>query len=275
MAKSDAQLMRHILNEMHAHASHMSDTEDLDENMVTRGFDKLRRMTANWLSKKFGNIGLDWKSVAQYLTPATLRMFQRWMRQYRQDYSTLTWDTIQDFFVRNTNLRQIKFDNEISGRPLTKQELAQIFQKDRQLLSRIVGTQYANLLPRSVAEFQKKVTKKELVGGGNADAAYVIAVGIIETLLVEMFILAQPESADAPVSTTAPQSIPSTKPGATSAQMPGQPSSPSPAPAAPMPQGTTLSPYLTSMLKQALPVSGPVTLSPQMVTLLQQALNKP
>lgn len=200
MANSDAELMRKLLDNMHAQPA----TQDLDENMVSRGLSKLGMKTANWLSKKFGNIGLDWRSLSQYQTPATIKMFQVWMRQYRQSYENVTWNTLNDFFVRNSQLRNIKFTDEITGRTLTKAELAEVFADDRQVLSKILGPKYASLMPRNASEFNSKVAAKEPIGGGDADAAYAVVVAVVEAALVHMFMLAQPEATATPTAATAP-----------------------------------------------------------------------
>jgi hypothetical protein len=190
MANSDAELMRKLLDNMQT----TQVSSDLDENMVTRGLSKLGMKTANWLSKKFGNIGLDWRSLSQYQTPASIKMFQAWMRQYRQSYENVTWNTLNDFFVRNSQLRNIKFTDEITGRTLTKAELADVFADDRQVLGKILGTKYLPLLPRTAAEFNTKVAAKDVIGGGDADAAYAVIVAVVEAALVHMFMSAQPEA---------------------------------------------------------------------------------
>jgi hypothetical protein len=216
MANSDAELMRKLLDHMHA----VPTSSELDENMVTRALSKLGMKATNWLSKKFGNIGLDWRSLSQYQTPATLKMFQTWMRQYRQSYETVTWNTLNDFFVRNSQLRNIQFTDEISGRTLTKAELAEVFADDRQVLMKIVGPKYVGLLPRNASEFNTKVTAKELIGGGDADAAYAVIVAVVEAVLVHMFMLAQPE-ADDTASAASAASAPTGATAATTVSAPG------------------------------------------------------
>ena len=227
MANSDAELMRKLLDNMHVAPLASS---DLDENMVTRGLSKLGMKTANWLSKKFGNIGLDWRSLSQYQTPMTLKMFQTWMRQYRQSYENVTWNTLNDFFVRNSQLRNIKFTDEITGRTLTKAELAEVFADDRQVLSRIIGPKYLPLLPRTAAEFNTKVAAKEPIGGGDADAAYAVIVAVVEAALVHMFMLAQPESGSAPAT---PAAATAPAPGAATGTSTPAAAAPAPTPAAP------------------------------------------
>ena len=232
MAKTDAERMRSLLEQMHSH-----DVQSLEENMLTRGIGKMGNLAANWLSKKFGNVGLDFRSLAQYQTPATVKMFQNWMRQYRQKYDTVTWNTLNDFFVRNAQLRKIEFNDDISGRPLTKAELGQVIADDRQVLAKIVGSKYLPLLPKTAAELNTKVTNKEPIAPGDADGAYAIVVAVIEAALVHMFILAQPEQAgeeEAPAASAA-------KPAAQQppAAKPGVPAVPAAQPAAPGAVGMT------------------------------------
>lgn len=250
MANSDAELMRKLLDNIHAAPVN----SDLDENMVTRGLSKLGSKTANWLSKKFGNIGLDWRSLSQYQTPTTIKMFQTWMRQYRQSYENVTWNTLNDFFVRNSQLRNIKFTDEISGRTLTKAELAEVFADDRQVLNKIMGTKYAPLLPKTVAEYNAKVAAKDSIGGGDADAAYAVIVAVVEAVLVHMFMLAQPETDGAATTTTpapgTPQPAPATQTVPTTPASSGASVPPTPTPGA-----NTLTADQLDLLKQLLGIT--------------------
>lgn len=213
MTNSDTELMRKLMDQVTS-VDVPLESDQLDENMVTRGLSKLGMKATNWLSKKFGNIGLDWKSLSQYQTPTTLKMFQNWMRQYRQSYQNVTWNILNDFFVRNGQLRNIKFTDEIMGRTLSKAELAEVFTDDRQILGKIIGTKYVSLLPRNASEFNAKVAAKEQIGGGDADAAYAVIVAVVEAVLVHMFILAQPE-ADAGHAPVAPAAATTTTPSTT------------------------------------------------------------
>lgn len=189
MNKTDAELIRHLLDQMQS-----SSDSELQEGAVSRSMDKMRMRAANWLSKKFGKLGLDFRSLAQYQTPLTLKMFQTWMRQYKQTYDTVTWYTVQDFFTRNGQLRNVKFADDLHGRPLSKAEFAEVISDDRQVLIKILGTEQQKLLPRNASELQAKVVQKAPISPGDADTAYAVVVALIEASLVHMFLLSQPES---------------------------------------------------------------------------------
>jgi hypothetical protein len=300
---NNAEQMRQMLTLLES-----TEKEHVEENMLARGASKLARRGVNWLSKKFGDIGLDWRSVAQYQVPQTLRLFERWMRLKRQDWSTVTWFTVQEFFTRNSALQNIRITDDVSATLLTREQLASIFNTEKQLLRNILKDDPTKLasLPKNASDFVAKAASKKLVApmpaessqrraptvGGtppttspaptsvanNPDHAYSMVVAVIETAIVHMFMMSQPEQAS-PGDTTATgaappaRSTPAASVAPTSRPAPGP--SPAPARAAAGTQGVTLTATSTDLLRRILPDDGgSVTIPPNLVSLLRGELTR-
>jgi hypothetical protein len=219
MAKSDAELMRDLMLMIREHSQGVAQDHQLEEDIT-----KFRR-TTQWLKGLFSRKARGVSDVLRGAMPL-LKQFERYLGRRRQDYDTVTWQTVL-LFLQSSATRNIPIGRQ-RGVPLNLAQVGEIL--DDMSFRRAIRTQLQKeqLIPGGLSNLDQWVPKSHrlpsmrsaLVGSqieqDRARRSEVIIHNLLEMAVSMMFDLVDAENTDATSSATGAGASPATGVTATS-----------------------------------------------------------
>ena len=254
MTKNNTETMRKYLT--------LLESDTVEEQNLEEGpkWNAIKGVVGSVFGKLLEPKDMPWvqKAMLPYL-----RYFEATMKQYRQDYSTVTWSMLTNFLIRNRISSKLDLGGGHRGAPLTKEDVVGILTDDRQTLITILGkmgiNNPKNYLPTNSGVFAAPWSNKKI---GEPiplppqpvttikEKAEIIVSAILEAAII--FMIEKSEKIHEPASQPGQPPSAQTQNQPPSAQTQGQPPSAqtqgqAPQSPAPLPSSAVTSPTMTQL----------------------------